>query len=210
MISWAGRDDPARMIITICDSRVVVVKRKSRQPSLAGGILLARLLLRGELVRPLPGIVQRGFDGHSHLLADRAGDEAPDAVILPAGGVRDLTHGGSVFPAQKIEDDLLLAELARDGRLGVCGSCLAGGGPGGLLFGGIAGGFGCGVLRVRSGPVRALSGAGRLDRGGLFQRNRGGPWRGGRRLSGGAASVCVHRVRPFLRYPHDDSSLDAR
>ena len=63
-------------------------------------------------------------------MVEGAGDEAPDAVVLPVGGLGDLGHRRAVLAAQEVEDDRLLAKLARYGgglRGGFLGVLLGGG-----------------------------------------------------------------------------------
>src|SRR5262249_21036420 len=70
-------------------------------------------------IRPLPSVVLGRFDRKSHLLRDRSTDEAPDAVVLPFGRLDDIGDGGSLFPAQGFENDLLLRAASFPLRLGL-------------------------------------------------------------------------------------------
>jgi len=61
-----------------------------------------------------------GFDGEAHLLADAAGDETADAVGLPRGRRHDVRQRGAVGALEHVEDDRLLAAVARRGRRVLC------------------------------------------------------------------------------------------
>lgn len=51
-------------------------------------------------IRPLVGSVLEGLDRQAYSLSNRSGNEAPDAMGLPAGGRHDLGQGRSPLSAQ--------------------------------------------------------------------------------------------------------------
>src|SRR5690242_4444335 len=71
-------------------------------------------LLR-DFVVAFPLLVAGGFDAQSHLLGELSGNEAPDAVVLPARRLGDVAGGGTALALQEAEDDVLLRKLARNG-----------------------------------------------------------------------------------------------
>src|ERR1039457_1631697 len=85
-------------------------------------------------VGPLATFILAGLDGEAHLLSQLAGNEAPDAVVLPVGGLGDLGQRCTVLAAQELDYDALFAAVARFG--GRFGRLLAGGG---LLLGNLLG-----------------------------------------------------------------------
>ena len=112
-------------------------KQKSR-PS-PGGDAVAKVAYFAIRYVRSPASFLLALDREAHLLGEVAGDEAPDAVVLPVGGLGDLGHRRAVLAAQEVEDDGLLAELARYGGVLGFGRLLAGGLRvllGGLLAGG--------------------------------------------------------------------------
>src|SRR5581483_369929 len=128
----------------------------------AGGGRNRADLLPGDLVRPLSGVALRGFDLQAHPFPHRATDEAPDAVVHPAGRLRDLAQRGSVLPAQQVQDRRLFRVRPALGsyRFGVS------------VWGGLGYRLLTRRLLARFGLGRGLPGAGGLGRGGLLRRNR--------------------------------------
>src|ERR1035437_4979259 len=155
----------------------------------------ARLL--GDLVRPLPRLVLGGLDREAHFLGEVSADEAPDAVVLPVGGLGDLGHRRGLGAAQEVQDDALFRELAWHRGLLHFGGLLAGDLLLGLLLRrdlGLLGGF----LRALVGLGRALLLAGSLLRDGLLRRDLRALFRNGGGF-GGAGGFCVLHggVYPF-------------
>src|ERR1035437_4431244 len=144
-------------------------RRKSRQPR--GWRRGALRVLLGKAIRAFAGLVLEGLDRQGHLLHQVAGNKAPDAVVLPVGGLGDLGHRRALGAAQEVQDDALFRELAR--QLGILhfGGLLAGDLLLGLLLRrdiGLLGGFLGGFLRALVGLRRALLLGGSLLRGGLL------------------------------------------
>lgn len=91
-------------------------------------------------VAPLPVFALGGHDGQTYLLPNRAGQEPPNRVWLPAGGFHQLLARNAARPLEQFEnrlgltafaDPLLLARLPRAGGLGFWarfGRFLGGGG----------------------------------------------------------------------------------
>src|ERR1700724_1857254 len=69
-------------------------------------------------VAALPVSGPGGSDRQAHLLAQGAGDEAPDRMRVPAGCLHDLLQAGPTRPLQQIEDLPGLAALTRNVALG--------------------------------------------------------------------------------------------
>jgi len=76
-----------------------------------------------------------GGDRQPHLLAQGAGEEAPDRMCLPAGGFPEFLQGGAAGAPQQVEDLGGLAArpgagcfLGRLGRRGACVGLLGRGG----------------------------------------------------------------------------------
>ena len=90
----------------------------------AGGGVVSLVLLPDSVGADAIGPFE-GFDGEAHLLAQAAGDEAADAVSLPVGSGHDVGERGAVRALEQVEDDGLLAAVARRGRR-VLGSGLLG------------------------------------------------------------------------------------
>src|ERR1039458_8905442 len=140
-------------------------------------------------------VYANGFDLQAHMLPDGAGDEAPDAVVLPTGGLGDLGHRRALGAAPEVQDDALFPELARHLGLLHFGGLLAGDLLLGLLLRrdlGLLGGF----LRALVGLGRVLLLAGSLLRGGLLRRDLRALFRNGGSF-GGVGSFCVLHGRAY-------------
>src|ERR1017187_7470187 len=179
-----------------------IIAPEAKKPPVSGRLVGGQKCLLRDAVRPLASLVLGAFDREAHLLGEVAGDEAPDAVVLPVRGLGDLGHRRAVLAAHEVQDDGLLAELARYcGVLLGLGGLLAGG-LGILLGGGLAGLFagllaGGGLLGDFLAFGRALLLAGLALHGGLLRRVGRALFRNGGGF-GGRGGVCVRFHLVFI------------
>src|ERR1035437_9951524 len=186
---------PPSLLRLAARQQFAACREKSRP--FPGGLVGRQACLLGNPIATLASLVLGGLDREAHLLGEVSADEAPDAVVLPVGGLGDLGHRRALRAAQEVQDDALFRELARHlGLFHFCG-LLAGDLGLGLLLRrglGLLGGF----LRALVGLGRVLLLAGSLLRGGLLRRDLRALFRNGGGF-GGVGGFCVLHggVYPF-------------
>src|ERR1035441_8125291 len=127
-----------------------------------------RAMLLAEGVAALPVLALGGRDRQPQLLADGSGEEAPERMRLPAGGLHQFLQGGAVGAFEQVQDLGGLAALADTLSFGRCGFL---GRLGGLLGLGRRCGLGLAALAAFLAFGRALLRAGSLLRGGPTRRD---------------------------------------
>src|ERR1017187_2786122 len=97
--------------------------RKARRGRNRAGRRNLRAMLLAEGVAALPVRALGGRDRQPQLLADGSGEEAPERMRLPAGGLHQVLQGGAVGALEQVQDLGGLAALADTlGRLGSRGA----------------------------------------------------------------------------------------
>jgi hypothetical protein len=103
--------------------RKQMVENEKKPPCVWG--LLAwqcRVCLLCDPVGPLSFRIFRRLDRQPHLLRDVPADEATYRMILPVGGLRDLSGRGALLLAQQFKHDRFLAAGARHENAGILAS----------------------------------------------------------------------------------------
>src|ERR1035437_1806749 len=147
---------------------IEATSRKARGGRNRAGSRNLRAMLLADGVPALPVRALGGRDRQLQLLADGSGEEAPERMRLPAGGLHQFLQGGAVGAFEQVQDLGGLAALADTfsfGRFGFLGRL------GGLLVLGRRCGLGLAALTAFAAPRRALLRAGSLLRGALLRRD---------------------------------------